>query len=357
MSERQSEIKSDSDVLLSAIRLNDRLVLKNRLVMAPMTRCMSDAELVPTQAMADYYARRANAGLIISEACIVRADGQGYPNTPGIYNQRQIDGWKKITDKVHKYGGKMFLQLWHVGRVSHPGYLNGNLPIAPSAVALDGIVSRTDGLRYPVPRALDKGEIPDLVEAFAQGAKNALEAGFDGIELHAANGYLIDQFLHWQSNRRRDDYGGSPENMSRFALDVVDAVSSIAGPKRLGIRLSPAGYVHMDYDPEDVDVFRYLLPELNQRELAYVHTGMFDDALKFDELGGNVTSFLRKHYTGALIACGGYTVTKAAKAIREDAADLIAIGRPFIANPDYIQKVRSGATLSEYDESMLATLV
>ncbi len=348
--------KTDLEPLLSPMQLSDELDLSNHVVMAPMTRCMANDDLVPTKDMVDYYSRRAEAGLIITEATIIRADGQGYPNTPGIYSRAQINGWKKVTEEVHANGGKIFLQIWHVGRVSHQIYLKGEAPIAPSNIALDGLLPQGAGLHYSTPRALEADEIPALVDAFSLGARNAMEAGFDGVEIHAANGYLIDQFMHWQSNRRTDNYGGSPENMARFALDVVDAVIKVVGAGRVGIRLSPAAYIHMEHHPDDVQVFRYLLPKLNQYELAYVHTGMFDDSLRYDELDGTVTAFLRKHYNGTLIASGGYSAEAATQAISEKAFDLVAIGRHFIANPDFINKLKNKLAITPYDETMLATL-
>lgn len=345
------------DILFKPLRLNDTLNLNNRIVMAPLTRCMADNHLVPTQATADYYSRRTEAGLIITEATIVRADGQGYPNTPGIYSQAQITGWKNVTHQVHDKGGKIFLQLWHVGRASHPIYLKGELPIAPSSIALAGVIPRTAGLEYVAPRALEIEEIPALIDAFAQGAYNALEAGFDGVEIHGANGYLIDQFLHWHSNRRTDDYGSTPQNMTRFPLEIVDAVIKSVSADRVGLRLSPAAYFNMEHHPDDPPVFRYLLQQLNQRHLAYLHTGMFNDALRYEALGGTVTAFLRQHYQGNVCASGGYTADKAAAGLLKKAFDLVAIGRPFIANPDLINKIKNGEALISYDETMLATLV
>ena len=336
---------------------NKTLTIKNRIIMAPMTRCMADDCLVPTQDMVDYYARRADAGLIIAEATIIRADGQGYPNTPGIYSKSQIEGWRQVTKKVHDNGGKIFLQLFHAGRVTHAVYLKGEQPIAPSSIALDGTASRTDGLRYPIPRSLAIDEISPLVDSFAQAAKNAIKAGFDGVEIHAANGYIIDQFLHWQSNHRTDKYGCTSENMTFFALQVVDAVTNAVGADRVGIRLSPAAYIHMTHHQDDVQVFRHLLPQLDDRNLAYLHTGMFDDSLSFDELGGNVTSFLRKNYNGTLIASGSYVPQKAVDAISKNLFDLIAFGRSFIANPDLIHKIKFNQELLTYDESMLEELI
>jgi len=342
--------------LLSPARLGS-LELPNRVVMAPMTRSMAGEGLVPTEATALYYARRAAAGLILTEATIIRPDGQGYPDTPGIYTPEQVRGWQAVTKAVHDAGGRIFLQLWHVGRVSHPHFLNGDLPVAPSAVALSGRVSRTDDLQYGTPRALTSDEVSRLVEDFATATRNAREAGFDGVEIHGANGYLIDQFLHQQTNLRDDEWGGSPENMARFAVSVVDAVTAAWEPGRVGIRLSPGGYFNIEGDPKDAAVFEYLLARLDERDLAYVHTGIFDDSMTFEELGGaTATEFLRSHYKGTLIACGSYTPETAAAALANEKFDLVAIGRPFIANPDLIDHIRSSADLVPYDAAMLTTL-
>lgn len=344
--------------LFSPYSLNATLTLRNRIVMAPLTRCMADTDLVPTEAMAAYYARRADAGLIISEATIIRPDGQGYPNTPGIFTQTQIDGWRQVTQRVHAKDGKLFLQLWHVGRVSHPVFLQGQLPVAPSAVPMGGPIRRSPSpsLEYGTPRALETEEIPAIVEAYADAAANAMAAGCDGVEIHGANGYLIDQFLHYQTNHRTDSYGGNYENNARFALEVVDTIIARIGNERVGIRLSPGSHVHLQAQSEDVEVFSYLLPQLQQRRLAYVHTGIFDDSTHFDYLGSTATAFLRQHYLGTLIACGGYTPEKAEQWLLEKHCDLVAIGRPFIANSDYVEKVRRGEPLKPFSESLLTTL-
>jgi N-ethylmaleimide reductase len=334
----------------------DSLTLKNRIVMAPMTRCMATDELVPTGQMAGYYARRAEAGLIVSEATIVRPDGQGYPNTPGIYSSAQVSGWQRVTEAVHARAGLMFLQLWHVGRVSHPSYLKGEQPVAPSAVPLTGRVKRKPELEYGTPRALESDEIPAIVEAYAQGAAHAMEAGFDGVEIHGANGYLIDQFLHRHANRRTDRYGGSIENLTRFAQEVVDAVVARVGRKRVGIRLSPGAYHYMESHPDDPAVFRLLLTRLEERRIAYVHTGIFDDSTIFDYLDGTATAFLRRHYRGRVIGCGSYTPQRAAECIVGGVFDLIAFGRPFIGNPDLVSRIANNEALVPYDESMLETL-
>lgn len=344
------------DTLFQPYRLNGTLTLANRFMMAPLTRCMAGPGLVPTAQMAAYYARRADIGLIISEATIIRPDGQGYPNTPGIYSPEQIAGWKQVTDAVHARGGKIFAQLWHVGRLSHPFFHQGEV-LAPSAIAHDGTVPRMRELVYQVPRALTVAEILQLIEDYAQAAANAIEAGFDGVEIHGANGYLIDQFLHHASNLRTDAYGATPENMSRFALEVVDAISARIGGERVGIRLSPGAYVHLDGDARDRAVFDHLLTELNGRTLAYVHLGIFDDSLTFDYLDGRASDYLRAHYDGHLVGVGNYSAESAADAIKADRFDLVAIGRPLIANPDYLEKVKKAEPLVPYADTMLAELV
>ncbi|WP_375056584.1 alkene reductase [Zobellella sp. DQSA1] len=342
--------------LFEPYRLNDRLTLANRIVMAPLTRSMAGPGLVPTQAMADYYGRRADAGLIVSEATIIRPDGQGYPHTPGIYSQAQIDGWKQVTDAVHRNGGKIFLQLWHVGRLAH-SYFTGEQPVAPSAIAFEGTLPRMRELSYEMPRELTEQEIAQLVADYARAAENAIAAGFDGVEIHGANGYLIDQFLHHDTNYRTDDYGQTPANMSRFALQVVDAVVERVGADRTAIRLTPGAYIHMQADARDRAVFDYLLGELERRELAYLHLGVFDDSLSFDFLGGRASEYLRRQYRGTLIGVGGLTPETASESLVQGRFELAAIGRPFIANPDYVSRVKQAEPLVEYHQDMLAELV
>ncbi|MCL1141788.1 alkene reductase [Shewanella gaetbuli] len=337
--------------------LNTSLTLNNKLLMAPLTRCMADDNLVPTQQIVDYYARRAEAGLIISEATIIRPDGQGYPNTPGLFSAEQIAGWKKVTSAVHENGGKIFAQLWHTGRVAHPHFFGGGDVLSASAVAVEGTVPRMRELEYQTPKAATKEDIDSLVHDYAQAAANAIEAGFDGVEIHGANGYLIDQFLHHDSNRREDEYGQTPENMSRFALEVLDAVVASIGADRTAIRLSPGAYFNMAGDKRDRDVFDYLLPEIAKRDIAFVHAGIFDDSMEFDYLDGTVSSYLRKVYPKTLVGVGSYTAESGAQAIESNKFDLLAIGRPFIANPDYVAKVRNQQPLVEYNDAMLAELI
>ncbi|WP_394147436.1 alkene reductase [Shewanella atlantica] len=346
--------------LFQPFALNETITLQNRILMAPLTRCMADEELVPTQAMAEYYARRAEAGLIISEAVLVRPDGQGYPNTPGLFTPAQIDGWRVVTDAVHKADGKIFAQLWHTGRVAHPHFFekSGSTQVlAPSAVGLEGTLPRMRELSYHLPKAVTHDEITQLVADFAQAAANAIDAGFDGVEIHGANGYLIDQFLHHDSNRRTDEYGQTAENMTRFPLAVVDAISDRIGNDRTGLRVSPGAYVNMAGDSRDRAVFDYFLAELEQRELAFLHIGIFDDAMEFDYLDGSASSYVRSVYSKTLVGVGSYSAETGSAAIAEDKFDLLAIGRPFIANPDYVARVREGAELVEYSDEMLTSLL
>ena len=341
--------------LFQPLRLG-ALEIPNRILMAPMTRCMAGPGHVPTPEIAAYYARRVAAGLIITEGTIVRPDGNGYPDVPGLFTDEQESGWKTVVDAVHAKGGRIFCQLWHVGRVSHPHFLNGNQPVAPSAVPLEGRIKRSKGLYYGTPRALELDEIPGIVDAFANAAGRALSAGFDGVEIHGANGYLIDQFLHVETNRREDDYGGSIEKRVRFALEVVDAVLAKTGEGKTGIRLSPGAYHYQEGATEDAQTYAALLSELDSRSLAYVHTGIFDDSQVFDYLGGTATDFLRRHYHGTVIASGGYTSESASKAIGENRFDGVAIGRPFIANPGYVDRVANGLPLEPYNDRLLRKL-
>ncbi len=343
------------DPLFEPYALNDELTVNNRIVMAPLTRCFAAPGLVPTAQMAAYYARRASVGLIISEATIIRPDGQGYPNTPGIYSHEQLVGWRLVTDAVQQAGGKIFAQLWHVGRVSHSVF-HGVQPVAPSAIGLQGSLPRMRELSYPEPRALTTDEVAQLVSEYAQAADNAIAAGFDGVEIHGANGYLIDQFLHPASNQRHDQYGGSIENYCRFALEVVNAITARIGGKRTALRLSPGAYVHMESSSIDRAIFDHLLEALNQRELAFIHLGIFDDNLTFDYLDGRASDYLRRHYRGNLVTVGGYTPDLSREALTAKRSDLIAIGRPLIANPDYVQRVLAGKELRPYNEEMLTSL-
>lgn len=347
-----------NNILLKEFKLNKKLILKNRILMAPMTRVKADDDWVPTQAMAEYYARRADAGLIITEGTIIRADGTGYKNAPGIFTEKQIQGWKRVTDKVHENNGLIFAQIWHVGRVSHPYFLNGELPISASETIMSNRISRTKDLNYGKSRAASLEEIQQLIADYASAARNAIKAGFDGVEIHGANGYLIDQFLHYSTNKRTDKYGGNPENMARFALEVVKACGETIGYEHVGLRLSPGAYLNeIVGEKSDALVFKHLLQELNNLPIAYIHTGNFDDTRIFPELDNmTMTEFLRSNYQGILIACGSYSSEKAQQQIINKDFDLIAIGRPFIANPDLIKRLQENKPLQTYDASMLNEL-
>jgi len=326
--------------------------------MAPMTRANASDDWVPTQAMADYYARRAEAGLIITEGTVISPDAIGHKNIPGIFSDSQIKHWRLVADKVHHNNGLIFMQIWHVGRVSHPVFLGGKLPISPSETVMTGRIFRSNGLTHGKSRAAAINEINEIISNYATAAANAITAGFDGVELHGANGYLIDQFLHHHTNKREDAYGGSPENMARFALEVIRACGESIGYERVGIRLSPGAYLHEVLgDERDFFVFRYLLEQLNKIKIAYVHTGNFNDFQKFKELNDmTMSEFMRKYYQGNLIACGGYAFESALNGINSDLFNLVAFGRPFIANPDLIDRLVNNKNLNQYDVDMLKTL-
>lgn len=350
---------STDKILLKEYQLNKALRLKNRIIMAPMTRAQASSEMLATEEMAAYYAKRSGAGLIITEGTVIRGDGIGHTNVPGIYKEQQIDAWKKVTAAVHENNGLIFMQLWHVGRVSHPTFLNGGLPISASETTMTGRISRSPGLFHGKARAATVSEIQEIVSAFAKCAQNAIQAGFDGVEIHGANGYLIDQFLHHDTNRRIDSYGGNPENMARFPLEVIQAVGETIGYERVGLRLSPGAYLNeITGNSKDAEVFSYLLNNLNNLSLAYLHTGNFNDSVRFKELNDmTMSEFLRKHFKGKLIASGGYSAESAEEAISSGKFDLVSMGRPFIANYDLIRRLERGEALEPYDVTMLNKLI
>ncbi len=329
------------------------LRLPNRLVMAPMTRNRAGAGLVPTELMALYYAQRSSAGLIVTEATQVAPEGVGYPNTPGIHDRSQVEGWRRVTEAVHKAGGRIFLQLWHVGRSSHPLYQpGGKLPVAPSAIAPAGQIYTPEGMKDNVtPRALEIGEIPAVIEAYRQGARHAKEAGFDGVELHGANGYLIDQFLRDGTNRRTDAYGGSAANRARFLLEATAAAIEAWGPERVGVRLSPSGTFNDMKDSHPVETFGHAIRELDEMGIVYLHLVEGGDA--DSRHGGTVvpTEVFRPLFRRALIVNGGYDRERAELVIREGRADLVSFGARFLANPDLPERFRIGAPLNAPDQS------
>ena len=342
-------------LLFSQYELPGRLTLKNRVVMAPMTRCFADSNLAPVSASAAYYKARAQAGLIVTEATMVDPGAQGYPGTPGIYSAIQKAAWQKITDAVHEADGRIFCQLWHTGRLAHSHY-TGAQPIAPSAIAMEGSLPRASGLQYEKPRKMEPDDIIKVQTRFAEAARTAIEAGFDGVELHAANGYLVDQFLHQQTNQRTDEYGGTAENRARFALEVIDRMISVTGPYRVAIRVSPQAYINLEYVAGDEQTFDYLLDELSQRPISYVHVAAFDRNLRYDYLEGRPINYVRKRYTGTVIGCGGYNADTAEDDLLERHINLAAFGRSFIANPDLVERFQSGSPVSAYNEKLLQHL-
>ena len=319
------------------------LHLANRIIMAPLTRGRSGAERIPNALMAEYYQQRASAGLIISEATSVTPMGVGYADTPGIWSQPQVEGWKRVTHAVHDAGGRIVLQLWHVGRISDPLFLEGALPVAPSAIAPAGHVSLVRPPKaYVTPRALALDEIPGIIEAFRQCAENALSAGFDGVEIHGANGYLLDQFLQDQSNHRTDVYGGPIENRARLMLEVTDAVVSVWGADRVGVHLAPRGDAHDMGDSNPAATFGYVARELGKRGIAFICTR---ESLGENRLGPE----LKKAFGGVFIANEQFTLETANQLLKANEADAVAFGVQFIANPDLPKRFDVGAPLNNPD--------
>ncbi len=333
------------------------LTLANHLVMAPMTRNRATAAHNVTDIMATYYAQRASAGLIVTEGIAPSANGNGYARVPGLYTQAQIDGWKNVTQAVHEKGGKIFAQLMHTGRVSHPVNMHEDAEvIAPSAIPAGGqIYTDTDGmLDHPTPRALTTDEVKATVQEFVQAAKNAVDAGFDGVEIHGANGYLVEQFLRETSNQRTDEYGGSVENNARFALEIAQEVSAAIGKDKTGIRLSPYGVFNdMPYSPEYDAVYVHLSEKLNDY-VVYIHL-VDHESMGAPAVDPSIVDTVRANYKGTLILSGGYDADRAEAALESGQAELIAIGRPFIANPDLVERLQTGADLNQPDFSTFYT--
>jgi N-ethylmaleimide reductase len=341
--------------LLTPIKLGP-YKLPNRIIMAPLTRMRAGEGKVPQPVNAEYYAQRASAGLIISEASQVSPQGTGYVNTPGIYSPEQVEGWKLVTEAVHQKGGHIFLQLWHVGRISHPSLQpNGELPVAPSAIAAEGSAVTYEGLQpFVTPRALETDEIPQIVQQYATGAKNALLAGFDGVEIHSANGYLLDQFLQDGTNKRTDQYGGSLENRMRLLKEVTEAVIKVWGGDKVGIRLSPSGSFNSMTDSDPKTLFSYVVKELNQYNLAYLHLvePRVNGSETLSELCSDLTSgFFRSLYQGLIMTAGGYDQSLGNEVLENGEADLVAYGRLFISNPDLPLRFAKNAELNPYNRS------
>jgi N-ethylmaleimide reductase len=341
---------STANDLFSTFKLGPHL-LANRVVMAPMTRSRALEGNVPGPLAVEYYRQRASAGLIITEATQVSPEGQGYTRTPGIHSFEQVEAWKRVTDAVHREGGKIYLQLWHVGRIAHA--LNRPVPnvaiVAPSAIRAEGQMYTPEGMKeLPVPRALELGEISRVVEDFRRASENALKAGFDGVEVHGANGYLADQFLESNSNKRSDRYGGSVENRARFLLEIVDAAASVWGADRVGVRLSPNGTFNDMHDENRLETFSYVIRELDSRGLAYLHL------IEAPSLGGagaieSPLRVFRPLFKGTIIAAQGFELATAQATIREGLAELVAFGRAYISNPDLVERLKDSLPLSPGD--------
>jgi N-ethylmaleimide reductase len=346
-----------SDPLFDALSLGD-LALPNRIVMAPMTRGRATDDGVPTEIMAEYYRQRASAGLIVTEATSINPQAVGWVKAPGIWTDAQQAAWAPFTRAVHDAGGRIFLQLWHMGRASHPDFqAQKRLPVGPSAIAAVGQSHTATGKKpYVTPRALTTEELPGVVAAYVSGAERAVAAGFDGVEIHAANGYLLDQFIRDHSNRRDDEYGGSIPNRWRLPLEVVRAVSAAIGPKRTGIRLSPTGGYNDMADSDPVATFTYGAQQLEGLGIAFLHL--------LDPLPGHAFAtpgapllhpHIRQLFSGPLILNGGYDATTGSRALAENQADAIAYGVPFLANPDLPERYRQGAELNAPDFARMYT--
>jgi len=325
--------------LFDPIKVGD-LELPNRIIMAPLTRCRADAGRVPNALMAEYYVQRASAGLIISEATSVTPMGVGYPDTPGIWSEEQVAGWSNITQAVHANGGRIVLQLWHVGRISDPLYLDGELPVAPSALKPAGRVSLVRPMKeFVTPRALETAEIAGIVEAYRKGAENAKRAGFDGVEIHGANGYLLDQFLQDSTNQRDDQYGGSLENRARLMLEVTDAVLGVWAPGRVGMHLAPRADSHDMGDSNRAETFGYVARELGKRGIAFI-------CAREKEADDSLGPQLKQQFGGVYIANERFTKEQANAWLESGKADAVAFGVPFIANPDLPARLEADAPLN-----------
>ncbi len=319
--------------------------LPNRILLAPLTRCRANIPVrVPTELMAEYYVQRASAGLIISEATSVDPMGVGYKDTPGIWSEAQVVGWRRITEAVHAAGGRIILQLWHVGRISDPMYLNGELPVAPSAIAAAGNVSHVRPPKpFVTPRALETSEIPGVIAAYSRGAANAKAAGFDGVEVHGANGYLLDQFLQDSSNKRTDAYGGPIENRARLMLEVTDACIRVWGPGRVGMHLSPRCDMHAMGDSSPAADFGYVAQELGKRKLAFLCAR---ESQSPTWLGPQLARTFKAAGGGGYVANEAFTAESAAALLASGDADAVAFGKTFLANPDLPRRFREGAPLN-----------
>ena len=344
-----SQLKS----LFNPIKIGS-LELKNKIVMAPLTRCRADENHNPTEIMAEYYAQRASAGLIIAEATMVIEHNSAFgAREPGIYSQAQIDGWKKVTDAVHKNGGKIVLQIWHGGRACHPFLNQDHMPVAPSAIAIEGEIYTPKGkVSHVTPRALELQEIPVIIEGFVTAAKNAMAAGFDGVEVHGANGYLLDEFMRDSANKRTDIYGGSIENRCRLLLEVTKAVIQVCGADKVGVRLSPLNSYNSMSDSNPEKLTAYVASELNQLKIAYLHM-MRSDFLGIQK--GDVMTVARESFQGTIIGNMGYSPEEAADSIEKGIINAIAFGHHYVSNPNLVEKIKNGVALTEPDQNTFYT--
>ncbi len=347
------------DSLFKEYKLGD-ITLNNRIIMAPLTRSRADNPgKVPTDLIAEYYRQRATAGLIISEGSQISPMGVGYVNTPGIYSDEQVEGWKKVTEAVHKEGGKIFIQLWHVGRLTHPYLLNGKLPLAPSPVNPDFQVRTPEGLKYSVtPQEMSIEDIKEVINQFSLAAANAVKAGFDGVEIHSSNGYLLHQFFAPCTNIRNDRYGGNKENRCRIMFELLDEMQKHIPVNRIGVRLNPSShdYHSMTIDEETIPTFDYLIDKLNEYNLAYLHLSEpFTDVSNVSFAEPNIAKRYRAIYKGTLMINNGFTAETGNLIIENGGADLVAYGVPFIGNPDLVYRMRNGIPLAEADRKTYYT--
>lgn len=343
---------SVNEILFNALRIGD-ITATNRIWMAPLTRCRAGDEHIANALMAEYYAQRASAGLIIAEATMVMESNSAFWKEPGIHSQAQVNGWRLVTDAVHAKGGKIFLQLWHGGRACHPALNASKQPVAPSAIAIVDEVYTPEGkLPQVMPRELSDDELPAIIAGFKQAAQNAKAAGFDGVEVHGANGYLLDQFWRDGSNKRTGAYGGAVENRARLMLEVITAVCDVWGSKRVGLRLSPLNSYNSMIDSDPIGISTWLVKRLNGFDLAYLHI-MRGDFFKVQQ--GDVLAPIREHYKGVLVANMGYTATEAAEAISAGKIDAVTFGTQFLANPDLPARFKTDAVLNEPDSENFYT--
>jgi len=333
--------------LFSPLKLG-AIEISNRVLMAPLTRCRADEHHVPTDLMVEHYGQRASGGLLIAEATMAMEGNSAFWREPGIYSEAQVEGWKKVTDAVHANGGKIVLQIWHGGRACHPALNDGKQPVAPSAIAITNAdVHTPEGKQnYTEPRALDDAEIPAIIDGFVRAAENAKRAGFDGVEVHGANGYLLDQFLRDGANHREGPYGGSLENRARLLLEVIEAVSQVWGADRVGVRLSPLNSFNSMKDSDPIGLMTWLSQKLSDYGLAYLHL-MRADFLGEQQM--DVVTPTREHYNGHLIVNMGYSGQEAQQVIETGLADAVAFGVPFLANPDLPHRLKIGAELNQAD--------